>query len=159
MAAGFPALGHDDFDTVAYGPPCRFDIADLLPHRHAGIAEEGQVLGRRVTPVERGDRHFLFGADADLGVIVKTGDEIDIEGRIGGRADPTDDGPNFFRWCKPHPESSDPAPSPLGRGRQYRPQRPCRRWRKDGGSRSALSYVWRCCPSYLTPNPAPASDR
>ena len=89
----------------------RLDIADLLPHRHAGIVEEGQVLGRRVTPVERGDRHFLFSADADLGVIVKTGEEIDIEGRIGGRADLTDDGPNLFRRCKPHADSSDPAAS------------------------------------------------
>ena len=111
MAAGFPALGHDDFDTVAYRPPCRFDIADLLAHRHAGIAKEGQVLGRRVTPVERGDRYFLFGADADLGVIVKTGEEIDIEGRVGGRADLPDDGPNLLRRCKPHADSSDPAAS------------------------------------------------
>ena len=111
MAAGFPALGHDDFDTVAYGPPCRFDIADLLPHRHAGIAEEGQVLGRRVTPVERGDRYFLFGADADLGVIVKTGEEIDIEGGVGSRADLMDDGPDLFARCKPHANRSDPTAS------------------------------------------------
>ena len=69
------------------------------------------MLGRRVTPVERGDRHFLFGADADLGVIVKTGEEIDIEGRVGGRADLMDDGPNLFRRCKPHADSSDPAAS------------------------------------------------
>jgi len=45
------------------------------------------VLGRRVTPVERGDRYFLFGADADLGVIVEKGDEIDIERCVGRGAD------------------------------------------------------------------------
>src|SRR5580700_3436020 len=111
MAAGFPALGHDDFDTVAYGPPCRFDIADLLPHRHAGIAEEGQVLGRRVTPVKRGDRHFFFGADSDLCVIVKTGDEIDIERCVGGRADLMDDGPELFGWGETHTDCSDPTAS------------------------------------------------
>jgi len=87
------------------------DPADLLPHRHAGISEEGQVLGRRMTPVKRGDWHLFFGADADLCVIVKTGDEIDIERCVGGRADLVDDGPELFGWCEAHTDCSDPAAS------------------------------------------------
>jgi len=111
VAAGLPALRHDHLDTVADGLLRRFHPADLLPHRHAGIAEEPQVLGRRMTPVKRGDWHLFFGADADLCVIVKTGDEIDIERCVDGRADLTDDGANVFRRCKPHADSSDPAAS------------------------------------------------
>ena len=97
------------------------------------IDAEGQVLGRRVTPVERDDRHFLFGADADLGVIVKTGEEIDIEGRIGGRADLTDDGSSIL------PTS--------GRSREAAPAR-CRSAPEANSNNSAtrcsnLSFLWR----------------
>ena len=66
VAAGLPALRHDHLDTVADGLLRRFHPADLLPRRQAGIAEEPQVLGRRMTPVKGGGRHLFFGADADL---------------------------------------------------------------------------------------------
>ena len=69
------------------------------------------MLGRRMTPVKGGDRHLFFGADADLWVIVKTGDEIDIERCAGGRADLVNDGPELFGWCEPHTDCSDPAAS------------------------------------------------
>jgi hypothetical protein len=71
--------------------------------------------------VERGDRHFLFGADADLGVIVKTGEEIDIEGRIGGRADLTDDGPNLSAGVNPTPIAPIPPPAQTPRARSAVP--------------------------------------
>ena len=67
------------------------------------------MLGRRMTPVKGGDWHLFFGAGADLCVIVKTGDEIDIERCVGGRADLVDDDPELFGWCEAHTDCSDPA--------------------------------------------------
>ena len=67
------------------------------------------MLGRRMTPAAGGNWHLLFGADADLCVIVKTGDEIDIEAGVGRRADPMDDGPKLFGQREAHAHRPDPA--------------------------------------------------
>jgi hypothetical protein len=69
------------------------------------------MLGRWMTPVEGGDRHFLFRADADLCIIVEARDEIDIEGRIGRRPDLMDDGPELFAGREAHADGPDPATS------------------------------------------------
>src|SRR6516165_3953077 len=61
-----------------------------------------------MTPVERGDRHLLFGADADLRVIVKACDEIDIERCFGRRANLMDDRPKLIGWRKAHADCPDP---------------------------------------------------
>jgi hypothetical protein len=80
------------------------------PTRHTGIEEKLQMLRRRMTPVEGGDRHLLFGADADLCVIVETGDEIDIEGCVRRGADLMGDGPKLFGRREAHADCPDPAP-------------------------------------------------
>jgi hypothetical protein len=101
--------GHDRLDTVADGLLRRFHPADLLPNRDAGIEQQLQMIGRRMTPVEGSDRHFLFRTDADLGVIVEEGDEIDIERCIGRRADLVDDGAEGFGRREAHANCPDPA--------------------------------------------------
>src|ERR1700722_9592770 len=64
-----------------------------------------------MTPVEGGDWHFLFDADADLCVIIKTGDEIDIERRVRRHSNLMDDGPEWFGRREAHADCSDPAAS------------------------------------------------
>ena len=109
VAAGLPALGHDHLGTVADGLLRRFHSADLLPNRDAGIEQQLQMIGRRMTPVEGSGRHFLFRTDADLGVIVEEGDEIDIERCVGRRADLVDDGSEGFGRREAHANRPDPA--------------------------------------------------
>jgi hypothetical protein len=110
VAAGLPALRDDHLDAVVGCTPCVRHGADLLPHRHPGIAQQRQVARRRVSPVERHDRYPLLGAHLKLPVVVKAGDEVDIErGAADGPLHRMDDRAQRLRLDKAHPDRADPA--------------------------------------------------
>src|ERR1700756_2796620 len=67
------------------------------------------MVRRRMTPVEGRDRHLLFGADADLRVIIEACDEIDIERCFGRGANLMDYNPELIGWSETHADRSDPA--------------------------------------------------
>ena len=64
---------------------------------------------RRVPPVKGYNRHALFCADANLGVIVEDRDEIDVEGRGGVLVHSLNHGTELLRGREANPDRADPS--------------------------------------------------
>src|SRR5215831_6619867 len=94
--------------TSTPSPTASFAASTLPTCSHTDTPQELQVFRRRMTPMEGDDRHLLFCADADLCVIVEKGNEIDIEGRFGRRADLVDDCSEGFDRHEAHTHCPDP---------------------------------------------------